>query len=298
MPGGRQLRRNTYDDLAIGVTGEGSTDEGDMPGAVQVLYGSADGLTARGNQLWSQATPGLRTPPYVTFAFGSTLAAGHFAGRKFADLAIGSPDTQVLKDPDPGWSGDDEAGTVNVLYGSADGLSIAGNQLWTQHGRRIKGRVGPDEFGESLVAANFGKDPGRSSYDDLAIGAPLNGPLQEYRGAVHVLFGSPQGLTSVGISAGISGTPASPVSANGLTASARVWRRPTSGVPSPGGDTPTSRSHRPGRRYEVSPTPEGSMCSTAPPTASTLPGCNSGPKRTSEQPSEITATTRTVSVGS
>ena len=187
-----------YDDLAIGVTGEGSTDEGDMPGAVQVLYGSVDGLTARGNQLWSQATPGLRTPPYTTFAFGSTLAAGHFAGRKYADLAIGSPDTQVLKDPDPGWSGDDEAGTVNVLYGSADGLSIAGNQLWTQHGRRIKGRVGPDEFGETLVAANFGKDPGRSSYDDLAIGAPLNGPLQEYRGAVHVLFGSPQGLTSVG----------------------------------------------------------------------------------------------------
>ena len=56
---------------------------------------------------------------------------------------------------------DDRAGTVNVLYGSADGLSVAGNQLWSQNGQRIKGRVGADAFGATLAAANFGKDRGR-----------------------------------------------------------------------------------------------------------------------------------------
>ena len=191
--------RTAYDDLAIGVTGEYSDPNvEDYAGAVQVLYGSAEGLTAVGNQLWSQDTPGLRTRPYNTFFFGETLAAGHFAGRKYADLAIGSPSSQVLRDRDEGDEFDDRAGTVNILYGSADGLTVAGNQLWSQNGQRIKGRVGADAFGTTLAAANFGKDRGGDAYDDLAIGAPTNGPSQAYLGAVHVLFGSRRGLTSVG----------------------------------------------------------------------------------------------------
>ncbi len=167
-----------YDDLAIGNPTEGTDDEG-SPGAVQVLYGSASGLTADGNQLWSQQTPGLRVPRSGTNSLGDSLAAGHFAGGKYADLAIGSAST----------------GTVNVIYGSPDGLTVAGNQLWSQNGRRIKGRVGYDYFGATLAAANFGKDRDDGVYDDLAVGSPEN---KSSSGAVHVLFGSRRGLTSVG----------------------------------------------------------------------------------------------------
>lgn len=190
--------RSRYDDLAIGITSEGATEEGDTPGGVQVLYGSAGGLTASGNQLFDQNTAGLRTPRWGTSYFGEALASGHFAGREYADLAIGSQYTQVLEDLDPLTNEEDRVGTVNVLYGSADGLTLVGNQLWTQNGRRIKGRVGPFGFGGVLVAANFGKDRGNGEYDDLAIGAWMDGPPQAPYGAFHVLYGSPGGLTSSG----------------------------------------------------------------------------------------------------
>ena len=70
------LGRGDQDDLAIGVGGEnGST------GAVSVLYGSTTGLATGGNQLWTQASPGV--PGRRTQAqegFGLSLAAGRFGG--------------------------------------------------------------------------------------------------------------------------------------------------------------------------------------------------------------------------
>ena len=49
-----------YADLAVGVPGEDVGAAGRHAGAVNVLYGSPTGLTAVGDQLWSQATTGIK----------------------------------------------------------------------------------------------------------------------------------------------------------------------------------------------------------------------------------------------
>lgn len=60
-------------------------------GAVNVLYASAGGLTAAGNQLWSQDIPGVAGVTQPRDLFGSALAAGDFNADGRAELAIGVP---------------------------------------------------------------------------------------------------------------------------------------------------------------------------------------------------------------
>jgi hypothetical protein len=66
-----------YADLAVGVPNEGV---GDIPiaGAVNVLYGSAGGLTAVGSQYFTQSSPGVGSSAEDHDFFGSALAAGDF----------------------------------------------------------------------------------------------------------------------------------------------------------------------------------------------------------------------------
>src|SRR2546421_608602 len=66
-----------FSDLAIGVPGEGPLEE---EGAVQVLYGSAAGLKAARNQLWTQDSPGVPGTGDGGHLFGRSLAAGDFNG--------------------------------------------------------------------------------------------------------------------------------------------------------------------------------------------------------------------------
>jgi hypothetical protein len=102
------------DDLAIGVSGEdvpGATNAG----AVNVMYGSNTGLTSIGDQIWHQDSAGIEGVAQAYDAFGSHLKAGDFNNDGFADLAIGVPGEDV--------GGVINAGTVNILYGSAIGLT-------------------------------------------------------------------------------------------------------------------------------------------------------------------------------
>ena len=98
-----------FEDLAIGVPGEGSGT-----GAVNVIYGGSDGLAAPGNQIWSQNSDGIAGEGEEGDNFGGALAAGHFNRDGFADLAIGV------------------FGAVNVIYGGRDGLAAPGNQIWNR----------------------------------------------------------------------------------------------------------------------------------------------------------------------
>jgi hypothetical protein len=76
-------------------------------------------------------------------AFGSALAAGDFDGDGFDDLTVGVPDEDIGVSVD--------AGAVNVLYGSAAGLSSTDNQIWHQDSPDIRNTAETnDSFGNAV----------------------------------------------------------------------------------------------------------------------------------------------------
>ena len=183
-------------DLAVGVRDE-SVDGVFRAGAVNVLYGAARiGLTAEGNQFWNQnsvqgGVPILGAAEQLDF-FGTSLAAGDFNGDGCADLAVGVPGESV--------QGIEDAGAVNVLYGSAEGLTAAGNQFWAQNsvqgGVAIEGVIENfDNFGIALAAGDFNCD----GVADLAVGVTEGVDGASNAGAVNVLYGVARiGLTAAG----------------------------------------------------------------------------------------------------
>jgi hypothetical protein len=164
-----------FTDLAIGVPNE-SLGSIANAGGVNVLYGTSGGLSATNNQFWSQNSPGVANKAEPNDEFGFAVVARDFNGDGFTDLAIGVPHENTKSAAD--------VGGVNVLFGSASGLTAAGNEFF--HG----GNQG-DEFGTSLAAGNFDGANGR----DLAIGAPKasdNGVLEA--GKVYWLSSNSTGL--------------------------------------------------------------------------------------------------------
>lgn len=157
-------------------------------GVVNVIYGSASGLTAAGSQVWSQNSPGIRDAAEPDDHFGDSLAAGDYNGDGFADLAVGVDLEDI--------SGVIDAGVVNVIYGSAAGLTPTGNQLWAQDSPGIQD-VAETSDGFGLWAA--GGDFNGDGFDDLAAAAQFEdlGTITD-AGAVNVIYGSAAGLTATG----------------------------------------------------------------------------------------------------
>ncbi|MFL5797789.1 MAG: FG-GAP repeat protein [Actinomycetota bacterium] len=197
---GANFGKSSFADLAIGVTAE-TVGTAQGAGAVNVLYGSTNGLSATGDQFWSQNSPGIldqaegaADPDDNTDVFSWSLTVGDFGKGLQSDLAIGVQGENV--------AGKHDVGAVNVLYGSATGLVAKGNQFWNQDSPGVldvaeaqgAGATG-DLLGEAVLAADFGK----SGRDDLAIGVPSEdiGTITE-AGAVNVLYGSTTGLTATG----------------------------------------------------------------------------------------------------
>jgi hypothetical protein len=183
-------------DLAIG-----SPYAADTKGRVYVLYGSGSGITTKGAQVWTQASPGVPGTAEKGDAFGSVLAAGDFDGRNDADLVIGTPSE---KEGNARY-----AGSVTVLYSGTSKLSARGSQAWSQRTAGIAGSPETgDAFGGALAAGTFSS----SGHDDLAILTPgEESGSSSARGIAHVLRGGPSGLTAT---------------------NAQVWTLPTLGAPS------------------------------------------------------------------
>jgi len=189
------FNNDRYGDLAVGVPGE-DVDGMQATGEVIVLYGSAFGLSTtvvRPAQLWRQGDAfGVLDAAEPGDYFGWALTTGDFNGDGFGDLAIAADreDLGAVSD----------AGAVNVLYGTATGLSSASDQFWHQDSNGLEGTIGiADVFGRSLTAGDFD----RNGADDLAVGVPhedltsASGILVD-TGAVNVIYGSVYGLTAIG----------------------------------------------------------------------------------------------------
>jgi hypothetical protein len=183
-------------DLAIGIPGRSVRGKLNA-GAVVVLYGELfDGLAARSSpgappagRYFVQGAGGIAGTPEQDDRFGHSLISADFNGDGFDDLAIGAPGGL------PGVSGAQGAGEVNVIYGSSAGLHPnlqLANQLWSQNKLSGTEEAG-DSFGFSLAAGRW--DRGEEA--DLAIGVPGEDiGHAENAGAVHVLYGGPNGLTA------------------------------------------------------------------------------------------------------
>jgi hypothetical protein len=190
--------RTTEGDLAIGEPFEDVGDKQDA-GQVQVLYGSLGGLTTQGQQEFNQDTGGINDVADPFDHFGAALAAANFGRGAQADLAIGIP----LEDAKIGFASQiQDAGAVDVLYGTANGLTDVDDQTLSQSDSSVETPEPGDEFGFSLAAGNVFAD----SLDDLFIGVPFedlgsaSNPIVN-AGLVHFAHGAfSEGLvTSVGL---------------------------------------------------------------------------------------------------
>jgi hypothetical protein len=105
---------------------------------INIIYGSASGLTSAGSQLFSGG--------FIDFEagknFGAALSTGDFNGDGFTEVAVGIP-------------GDNSrAGAVSVMYGSGSGITSAGKQFFTQGSGIADAAEAGDLFGFALPGSS------------------------------------------------------------------------------------------------------------------------------------------------
>lgn len=160
------------DDLAIGAP----LNAGGDYGSAHILYGGPSAFTV--GVSFSQGDPAGWGVSEDGDSLGEALAAGDFDGDGIDDLAVGSPGEDVGSIVD--------AGIVNVLYGSPEGLQKGGGQVFDQVLSGLGNTETGDRFGSVLLAGDFVGGPP----DDLVIGIPNEdaGAVAD-TGEVAILFG-------------------------------------------------------------------------------------------------------------
>lgn len=185
-----------YFDLAVGVPGEDILHQSTIrsnAGAVNIIYGSKDGLHALNNTILYQGLNGVvKGTPHDDEGFGSSLAKGDFNGDGIDDLAVGIPGDDVPTFIVPR----DEAGSVQIFYGSSTGI-YESNEIWNQETPYIIAETAQDtdSFGNDIAAGDFNGD----GIDDLAVGVTgekVGTGTYGRQGIVHIIYGTHDGLSA------------------------------------------------------------------------------------------------------
>lgn len=104
-----------YADVAVGATAD--YDEGPRAGEVTTLFGSAQGLTGAGSQVYDQAALGT-AGNHIYDLFGAEVKLTDLNGDRRAELLVGAP--KANKDQ----------GRISLLPGSATGSTVVGAKVF------------------------------------------------------------------------------------------------------------------------------------------------------------------------
>ncbi|MGW1069571.1 FG-GAP-like repeat-containing protein [Streptomyces aureus] len=168
-----------YGDLVTGAPYDaslGSSPSTHRGGEIQVLYGSAQGITpGQKPQIIHQDTPGVPGSGENGDQFGMSLAVGDTNGDKFADVLVGAP-WEALGSVKG-------AGQATLLRGSATGLTATGSLAYTQD---TSGVPETAESGDVFATSTHLVDVTKDGKAEVIVGAPgenLDGLLWTARGS-------------------------------------------------------------------------------------------------------------------
>ena len=150
-------------DLAVGIPKELQRDK--AVGAAAVIYGSASGLRAEGDQLWHLDRPGVPGAAQRLDMLGMTLAAGDLSGGSRDELVIAAQYHEIQAH-----SG---SGALLILQGGRHGLTATRARLFTPATPGVPGRPNRiKELGQHVAVAQYG----RSHYADVVASFIGGGP--------------------------------------------------------------------------------------------------------------------------
>ncbi|MER6914824.1 FG-GAP-like repeat-containing protein [Streptomyces sp. NPDC000594] len=185
-----KLNGDKYDDIVIGLEWDRSkhSDAAGQPaakgGKVLVVNGSASGPVRGVSDSFTQDTPGVPGSSEKDDYFGGELSLGDINGDGHLDLAIGAYGEKVGKTA--------YAGSVTVLYGTANGLSTAGAQSFSQDTAGVPGTPETkDYFGTDVSLSDLDRD----GKGDLTIGGHGE---DDFNGAVTLLRSDGKKITTTG----------------------------------------------------------------------------------------------------
>ena len=178
-----------YGDLVTGISTDDSMSGGPAGwahrgGEIQVLYGSAQGITAEQKpKIFQQDTSGVPGTAENSDMFGQSLSVGDVNGDKYADVLIGSPGEGI------GTHG--SAGSVVLLRGSASGLTTTKAAGYSQNTAGVPGTAETgDQFGAAVHLADLNKD----GKPETVVGIPT----ENSDGCVWIARGSASGPVLTG----------------------------------------------------------------------------------------------------